>query len=80
MLSTKATCLLPSVSDEDGSGDCVEPKAVCLENDRVVIAMSALATVGKKESNRRERCFLSLVVECHWRQNRKGHQATQERK
>lgn len=67
MLSTKARRLLPSVSDEDGSGDCEEPKAVHLENDRAVLVMSALMTVGKKGSNRRERCFLSLMVECHWR-------------
>lgn len=70
MLSTKATRLLPSMSEEDGSGDCEEPKAVRLENDRAVIAMSAL---GKRESNRREQGFLSLVVECHWRQHRMGH-------
>lgn len=73
MLSTKATRLLPSVSEKDSSGDCEEPKAVHLENDRAVIAMSALRTVGKRESNRREQGFLSLVVECHWRQHRMGY-------
>lgn len=61
------------MSEEDSSGDCEDPKAVHLENDRAVIAMSALRTVGKRESNRREQSFLSLVVECHWRQHRMGH-------